>query len=946
MTAMRRTLALAAALAAQVSIGADPTWNGITYSVTSNAVTIRAWPSATNSVEVPAEIDGTPVRSIGPRAFAGRRGLLRVSIPDSVLEVGDEAFLNCYDLAGVMFGKSVTNIGKAAFSYCVALDGITLPHGLLRIGPGAFMRSGISRLTLPVSLRELGDRAFAECNRLKDVTLAGGDGIFTVQDQVLFDRNQTTLLLYPAGRPGAAYTIPESVTCVGAGAFTGCTNLTRLTIGSRVTNLCAEAFYRCAGLQRVTIPDSVVKLGDAVFCQCGSLAEVTLGANLDRIEMAVFRNCPSLQSIRIPDGVKEIAAYAFESSGLTNVTLGRNLRKIGPRAFGTCARLREIQLPQGVEEIGEDAFMHCAELRRVVLPASVKTIGADPFFCSRALSEIVVEEGNTAFRSVDGVLYDGAMKTLLHYPLARGGSEYRIPEGVTTVNRHAFLMVKSLTNIVFPASLIRIGESAFAGAENIRRLDFPDALTVVDRNAFATCQAVTDVPSLGQVSSLAPDTFRSCESLVRVALPAGLTGIGVNAFQRTALARIVIPPGVRKIDQGAFSQCGQLRDVLFDGDAPVIQASAFQSSPARLFYRQEAKGWTHGMVAGCPVLCMDAGTGVAYAPQVDGTAAVAGYLGTDSVLRIPATLGGRPVTAIQEGAFAGNVVLEACWLPPGLTSLATRVFAGCTNLTSVIMEGSAPQAGTGLFEGVPTMVYYPSGATGWSETFAGRPARASLIGAGMAFTASANGSIEILRYFGTNRTAVVPAEIDGKPVEAIAVNAFAGRRDLAGVAIHASVRRIGKRAFDGCYRLAVVDGAGGVTDVGFAAFDSCYALTNAVVAGAKVGGAAVAEEDRAGRLALRLYLTKGDRITGTNAMRSVLFRMDGATLVVPLAHITEIRMGAGEAADSVRLRSGAVLEGKVDLQHLGLMTEYASLVVDLRSILTLQVLRDASVGRD
>lgn len=939
MTAMRRVLALGAAWAAQVAIGADPTWNGFTYSVSSNEVTIRAWPSATNTVEIPAEIDGKPVRNIGPKAFSRKRGLQRVSIPDSVLTIGDEAFQHCYELTNAAFGKSVTNIGKAAFSFCVALEGITLPDGLIRIGPDAFMRSRISRLALPVSLREFGDRAFAECTSLKDVTLAAGNETFTVQDQVLFDRSQTALLLYPAGLPATTYAIPERVTCVGVAAFTGCTNLTLVTIGPRVTNLCAEAFYRCANLKRVTIPDSVVRVGESAFWECVSLVDVTLGSRMARLDMSAFRNCRSLRSIRIPDGVEEIPAYAFQSCGLTNVIFGKGVRTIGNSAFSTCQSLREIVLPNGVEAIGEDAFAWCSEFRRAVIPQSVKTMGIDPFFMCRALSEVVVAEGNTSFRTVDGVLYDGSMKTLLHYPLARGGTEYRIPEGVTTVNRHAFLMVKSLTNIVFPASLTRIGESAFAGAENIRRLDFPDALTVVDRNAFATCQAVTDVPSLGQVSSLAPDTFRSCESLARVSLPAGLTGIGVNVFQRTALSRIVIPPGVRKIDHGAFSQCGQLRDVLFDGDAPVIEASAFQSAPARLFYRQEAKGWTNGMVSGCPVLCMDAGTGVAYAPQEDGTVAVAGYLGTGTVLRIPAALGGRPVTAIREGALASNVVLETCWIPPGLTSLATRAFAGCTNLTSVIMEGSAPQAGTGPFEGVPAMVYHPSDATGWSGTFAGRPTRASLIGAGMAFSADANGSLEIVRYFGTNGTAVVPAEIEGKPVEAIAANAFAGCRELTGVAIPASVRRIGKRAFDGCYRLAVVEGAGGVTDVGAAAFDSCYALTNAAVAGAKVGGAAVAAEDRAGRVALRLYLAKGDRVTGTNAMRSVSFRMDSATLVVPLAHITEIRMGAGEAADSVRLRSGAVLEGKVDLQHVGLMTVYASLVVDIRSILTLQVLR-------
>lgn len=945
MTAMRRVLALGAAWAAQVAIGADPTWNGFTYSVSSNEVTIRACPSATNAVEIPAEIDGKPVRSIAPKAFSRKRELQRAVIPDSVRQIGDGAFQDCYALTNVLLGKSVTNIGEAAFSRCVGLRDLTLPEDLMRIGPSAFTRCNLSRLVFPASLREYGNGAFAECTNLTAVTLAAGNEAFTVRDGVLFDRDLTVLLLHPAGLPRSDYAMPDRVTCIAAGAFAGCGNLTQVTIVPGVTNVGSMAFYRCANLKRVTIPDSVVRLGESAFWECVSLGDVTLGSRLARMDMSAFRNCRSLRSIRIPDGVEEIPAYAFQTCSLTNVVFGKGLRKIGNSAFSTCQSLREIVLPHGVEAIGEDAFAWCQELRRAVIPQSVKAMGIDPFFMCRALSEVVVADGNTSFRTVDGVLYDGSMKTLLHYPLARGGSEYRIPEGVTAVSRHAFLCVKGLTNIVFPASLTRIGESAFANADIIR-LNLPDGLTVVDRNAFASCSALTEVPSLGKVSFLAPHVFRSCGSLARLVLPACLTGIGENACQSTALPRIVIPAGVRRIDREAFSQCGQLGEVLFEGDAPAIEASAFRAAPATLFYREEAKGWTNAAVAGRPAFCMNAASGLAYAPREDGSVAVVRYLGAESVLRIPEALGGRPVTAIHEGALAGHVVLESCWLPPGLTSLATRAFAGCTNLASVIMEGSAPQAGTAPFEGVPATVYYPSGATGWSESFAGRPTRASLIGAGMAFSANANGSIEILRYFGTNRTAVVPAEIDDKPVEAIAAKAFAGCRDLTGVAIPARVRRIGKRAFDGCYRLAVVDGAGGVTDVGAAAFDSCYALTNAVLAGAKVGGAAVAAEDRAGRVALRLWLANGDRVTGTNAMRSVSFRMDGATLVVPLAHITEIRMGAGEAGDSIRLRSGDVLEGKTDLQHVGLMTVYASLVADLRSILTLQVLRDASVGGD
>ena len=80
----------------------------------------------------------------------------------------------------------------------------------------------------------------------------------------MFDRSQTTLIQYPAGKAGT-YTIPNSVTSIGDAAFSGCTSLTSVTIPDSVTSIGDVAFYHCHSLTNITIPASVTNIGDYAF---------------------------------------------------------------------------------------------------------------------------------------------------------------------------------------------------------------------------------------------------------------------------------------------------------------------------------------------------------------------------------------------------------------------------------------------------------------------------------------------------------------------------------------------------------------------------------------------------------------------------------------------------------------------------------------------------------
>lgn len=115
-------------------------------------------------------------------------------------------------------------------------------------------------------------------------------------------------------------TIPNSVTNIGDGAFSGCSGLTSVTIPNSVTRIGASAFGGCSGLTSITIPNSVTSIGDFAFYGCSGLTSVTIPNSVTIIGHSAFRECSGLTSVTIPNSVTSIGDNAFNGcSKLENV---------------------------------------------------------------------------------------------------------------------------------------------------------------------------------------------------------------------------------------------------------------------------------------------------------------------------------------------------------------------------------------------------------------------------------------------------------------------------------------------------------------------------------------------------------------------------------------------------------------------------------------------------
>ena len=329
------------------------------------------------------------VTSIGNEAFKWCERLTNVTIPDSITSIGNSAFYDCSSLTSVTIPDSVTSIGEWAFYGCSSLTSVTIPHGVTSIGGAAFWGcSSLTSVTIPDSVTSIGEWAFSDCSSLTSVTIPDsvtsigdcafygcisltsvtiGNGVtsisdsfsgcvslksFTVsesnsayssKDGVLFNKNKTKLVAYPAGKTNTSYTIPNSVSEIKEWAFSDCSDLTNVTIPNSVSKISYGTFWGCSSLTSVTIPTSVKSIDGYAFEYCSSLTSVTIPNSVTSIGEWAFSDCSSLTSITIPNSVSKISYGTFECcENLKSVTIPTSVKSIDGRAFSFCSSLSDI----------------------------------------------------------------------------------------------------------------------------------------------------------------------------------------------------------------------------------------------------------------------------------------------------------------------------------------------------------------------------------------------------------------------------------------------------------------------------------------------------------------------------------------------------------------------------------------------------------------------------
>ena len=289
-------------------------------------VTITGYQGSGGAVEIPAVIDGKSVTSIGDYAFGHCTRLESITIPDRVTSIGVGAFYGCTKLTSITIPDRVTSIGVGAFFGCTKLTSITIPDMVTSIGDNAFESctglesitiggrvtsigfaafnacTGLTSITIPSSVTSIGDAAFSLCTGLTDITVDSNNLYYCSESGVLFNKNKTALICYPAGKTDSSYKIPDEVTSIEYAAFEECTGLTSIYIPDGVTSIGDYAFERCTGLESITIPDRVTSIGYAAFNYCSGLTSIYIPDGISIGQHAIPSTAAKITYIVNSDG--------------------------------------------------------------------------------------------------------------------------------------------------------------------------------------------------------------------------------------------------------------------------------------------------------------------------------------------------------------------------------------------------------------------------------------------------------------------------------------------------------------------------------------------------------------------------------------------------------------------------------------------------------------------
>lgn len=382
--------------------------------------------------------------------------------------------------------------------------------------------------------------------------------------------------------------IPNSVTIIGEAAFLNCSGLNSVNIPNSVTFIGNEAFSGCIGLTSVDIPGLVTNIGVGAFGRCAGLTSINVDQNNEYYSSAegVLYNKDKTIVNQYPPGkegdfvlpvsVTTIGEAAFsECTGLTSIDVSNSVTDIGDDAFWGCDGLTSFEIPNSVRNIGELAFWGCDGLTSIDIHSSVINIGHRAFSDCLGLTSINVDPNNEYFSSIDGVFYNNDQSIIIQYPGGKEG-DFVIPASVTKIGESAFTNCFGLTSVDIPNSVTNIGEIAFFNS-GLRSIDIPDSVTEIGNYAFGRCANLTSVVMPNSITNIGEGTFSECIRLTSFEIPNSVTTIGRAAFGHcTGLITIEIPKSVTDIGELAFDNCIGLTSITsYSEDPPELGVNVF-----------------------------------------------------------------------------------------------------------------------------------------------------------------------------------------------------------------------------------------------------------------------------------------------------------------------------------------------------------------------------------
>ena len=266
------------------------------------------------------------------------------------------------------FFTGLKDIPANAFQNCTSLQSLTIPSSVESIGLSAFLNcNALHSLSIPSGVKSIGQNALSGCDAMSQINVEEDNEWFKSVDGVLFTKDESTLVQYPAARE-TEYTVPDGTETIGRDAFYR-SKLTSVKLPSSVTTLAYDAFGYSTKLETVEYSGGLTAIGEYAFDHCYALTVFEMLPGVETLGKNAFQYCTALTGIAMPEGLKAIGSGAFDHCVyLKSVTIPSTVTSIGEKAFNFCKIIEEVSshipTPFGIsdntfpEEVYAKAALH------------------------------------------------------------------------------------------------------------------------------------------------------------------------------------------------------------------------------------------------------------------------------------------------------------------------------------------------------------------------------------------------------------------------------------------------------------------------------------------------------------------------------------------------------------------------------------------------------------
>lgn len=635
------------------------------------------------------------LRSIGKGAFAGCSAMEYIHVTDALAEFPDECFMNCGELkqvftsyAGDVILNNLQRIGKRAFYN----SGITyINYGnynkWITIDDEAFAECKDLGVFYIPSLRSIGARAFQNCSSIWGIN-------FTVNNALVptfYALNAVSIgeeAFEGCGVLQYAW-IPTTLTEIPTECFKDCTSLKMMDIRNltdpvgHLTSLGARAFEGCKNLTKVMIPESLKVIGEDCFNQCTSvvtaemnvrfldtyedwmgpkenLLQLNIWGDLDQADVSGLTGL-SLITLGNSDGVTKTYGGENLFAGNDTITFASaiGLTELEPGCFKECRNLSQVTWYALSKELPDDCFSYCTNLTSVGWGVgatnSLVRIGDRVFDHCAKFKNSAEWYNSTAYyknlREVGDAVYRGCTSITGYVWLNRN---------IEKIGDEVFKDCTGLANDVYVfREVTSIGDYAFEGCKNIKRLyigysgtAYPyGKLHELGSGAFKDCTSLQYINIYGEIHEIGDDSFHGCTSLLAMQW---FSGCNYNVLER--------------IGDRAFYNCQKLQRA-----GSVYNRSGWFKKLT--YVGEEAYANCSSLMKGLPE------TGFSPVPTVE-TYGKRCYANTDlTTLVLPDNM------MVSEGCFENCTSLEKVTADSDVKAVEPGAFDGCTSLSEFTVKG-------------------------------------------------------------------------------------------------------------------------------------------------------------------------------------------------------------------------------------------------------------------